>query len=62
MQNLNDQADKLSKECRGNKEKEIEEAHDAYKAKQEEKKAEAEKKMQEAKAGTEMKMSAPGDE
>ena len=62
LQDIHDQAEKLAKEIRGNKEKEIEEAHDAYKAKQEEKKAEAEKKMQEAKAGTEMKMSAPGDE
>ena len=62
LQGVRDQADKLSKEIRGNKEKEIEDAHDAYKAKQEEKKAEAEKKMQEAKSGTEMKMSVPGDE
>ncbi|MBR6002031.1 MAG: ribosome recycling factor [Bacteroidales bacterium] len=62
LQDVHDKADKLAKQIRGDKEKEIEDAHDAYKAKQEEKKAEMEKKMQEAKAGTEMKMSAPGDE
>ena len=62
LQDINDQADKIAKDIRGNKEKEIEDAHDAYKARQEEKKADADKKMQEAKAGTEMKMSAPGDE
>lgn len=62
LQSVHDQADKLAKEIRGNKEKEIEDAHDAYKAEQEEKKAEAQKKMQEAQAATQMKMPSPGNE
>ena len=62
LQGIHDQADKLAKEIRGNKEKEIEDAHDAYKAKQEEKKAEAKEKMQEAQTATQMKMPAPGNE